>query len=512
MTDLNSEHKSCPYCNKEIKIAAIKCRYCKKYLENKSKNLLLILIIGVVFFLIYAVFGDFNFTQHADKNLPYSVLLNRFRNFEEAKDFVSKVKKHGDVDPYIVPRRLGSNGIWNEVHSGALKNKEQAKQLQESLYQKGILTSGVRNYNDYKNSLVDRKKLKAEESKENYNPPSQSRPQLGKETDDLIRMFPVNTDYEVEEVYLVSIPEDASKESQNQCLKSIDLELLDSHLPLGMRKQAITKEARPFGFALYRDPVDGSRAWVVSGILKNPSIPSEFLSNFENELESHAKNPGNKFDILIGGVSYSGKYFIRRDSENQEILAYMKENSGIGHFYLFSQTERDWSKVRSFIQTANSSDGLLTYKQVREHIYTLPKLELPGERFFFYALNRLTENYANIKGNADWAERMVGHWQATGLYLGPHDITSYEYFDLAYYSQAHHIYEDLYLKPGSLYSKYLGNDIEINGHKGRWVQTGLLGGVSEVNYRIGKDIVAADSFFTYMDKNELIERAKKLQL
>ncbi len=448
---------------------------------------------------------------------PHSLYLGRFRKKPEAEAYAGRVQKLVQEWPVVVSRKQDRLGIWHEVHLGAVADKRELEPWRAKLEHWGITVKEVRDYAKYSNSLLGAKN-------NDWKAPMRSavkavKPALGKPLESLLGLFP-GADAAVVEA-LIMADFSAATLTSDPVLFDLTLEaqIPDERLPLGLSLATLRQDTDRFAVAHFLDPLADQRAWVLAGFFKHLTNDSALWAELRQKIVAQGAKDAKPLTLLVNGTELQGERFEKKTGDQSKIYMLLREPKDQGRFYAacIDAAKDPTGALQRWTETAGVGDGLWARPEVKEQLQALPRKNAQGEALFLFTLYRLTPHYAQARGGSQWAERMVGQWNATGTYATPDGIASYNYFDLADTDQAKEIYEGMYLNThAGPMAKLLGMEIKIRGQMGRYIPDMSEGGIinREVNGRIGRYIVALDhaSASKPLEREELVKRLEKLQL
>lgn len=125
--------------------------------------------------------------------------------------------------------------------------------------------------------------------------------------------------------------------------------------------------------------------------------------------------------IDLSGVLYedSGNYYFTGVNERKNLYIYMEA-------FDFS-----YDDFLAFLTGCVSDSALEYYPQIKKNLFVLPVNNTYYPRTFLgYAVEKIKNNYANERNNADWAVQTVGHWMSQGIFESNGKLLSVKFFDL----------------------------------------------------------------------------------
>lgn len=183
------------------------------------------------------------------------------------------------------------------------------------------------------------------------------------------------------------------------------------------------------------------------------------------------------------------------------------------YIYIGQSSRTDDTDMEQILASIRTDDGgLEAYDEFHNTFDTISDEQQEGDTFLGYYTDKLDWSYARSKGNAEWARKMVGHWQASSFFHNKSKGTwCFALFDLTSKTKGDYIYANLYRN--GFDSDYLRT---IYGTKGVAVwQQPWYGAryLTEVNFGIARYVVAIgptnlDADYTERD---LVVRAEDLQ-
>lgn len=125
--------------------------------------------------------------------------------------------------------------------------------------------------------------------------------------------------------------------------------------------------------------------------------------------------------IDLTGVLYDdgGNYYFTGVNEKKNLYIYMEA-------FDFS-----YDDFIGFLSNCVSASALEYYPQIKKNLFVLPANNTYSTRTFLgYAVEKVKNNYANERNNADWAVQVVGHWMSQGIFESYGKQLSVKCFDL----------------------------------------------------------------------------------
>lgn len=228
---------------------------------------------------------------------------------------------------------------------------------------------------------------------------------------------------------------------------------------------------------------------IVDKILATGNYEEETKTPFE--YQAYQKLNGYVASFILKNTKRS--YYIFTDEAGEYV-------------YMAQSAKNKDGDMFEFIGEIGKSEGLVMYDEFYNSFYTISNEMEEKETFLGYYMDKLTWSYAESKGYADWAKKMVGHWEST-MYFGNEDkgCWFYSLFDLLSETQGQRIYNTLYR--GSLDKNCLRT---IYGEQGAAIRD-YWGDLTEVNFGCGRYVVALSPLGVFSER-DLIIRAEELQL
>ena len=129
--------------------------------------------------------------------------------------------------------------------------------------------------------------------------------------------------------------------------------------------------------------------------------------------------------------------------------------------------------------------------------------------FICFTTEKITSKYARERRNADWAKKIVGHWNSTAhFYSDKRRSYVVSFFDLLIENQVDYIYKTLYIDAQSKSSKSF--EVNVNdkigiSFKGKYPV--------ELSYPSGRHIiVTANLNYGKLKLDDLVEVCESIQL
>ena len=378
---------------------------------------------------------------------PFSILVQKNKNEEDAKKTNERLHEKS-VDSYIVKKYNDDELFSFDVHAGAFATEAETKTAQEELSKKGICDTEIANYEDFKdevknyNDVVQREVVQYESGNEKI-PDS-----IPKNVVHILNEFPVNKNFQVEEIFIWDFDAIGSE-------KKTDFEN-------DMFTQFLSTENGVSAASLvhYKDSLYGNDIVIVIAEIDDRDFENK-INDFENdETEIIHEQFALRKNILNAKIKQDGNAItlIGLNEKKNLFVGMIANNFSLDDFKLF-------------IKSGYKDSSLLVFPEIRKTLFILPHVSQEHNRnFLFFHASKVGDDYVALKGYADWAQKIKGHWDASGYYRDENKIISTSFFDLEYDFAAKEAHQ-LFTNAHALYETASNHRDYINGEEAWYVET-----------------------------------------
>lgn len=299
---------------------------------------------------------------------PYSILVRSYKEEQAAVNDKERLAKN-DIDAYVLKTFDDSSYFSFNLHTGAFKDEKDGLDLQNKLADLGIEDTKISNYEDIiddiekYNEMIENNEISYDTG--SYTIPSSFSPWIKK----CITQFPINKDFQIEEIMLFDIDNINATKSEVEDLDFIKDTYLEE-----------TENTDKIQFAIVNDVLDCT-------ISKNDNT-----------------------DYYLYGINPSQNMFVAMISK-----------------------DFDENQFMAFINNISNDSNLLVYPQLRKNLLVLPEKNDSVQRdFLYFTLSKVGDDYARERGYSNWSVPIVGHWRAASYFYQNDNRFSLAFFDMDY--------------------------------------------------------------------------------
>lgn len=343
---------------------------------------------------------------------PYSVLVSSYKEQTRAERYMRRLLKQ-DINAYVVKTYDEENLFTFDVHAGVFETEEETKELQEKLEEIGITDTKVSKYDDFSEKMNNYNRMVEEKRISTFDGAATIPTVFNKQVENCINLFPVN---DTKQIIALSVFDYYNIRNTGGAIEQF--ESLDDFVVYGYRSKAAI-------LAMYHDDFNNKSTAVYmeyndDSIYSDVEIPEGETQTFSAKGETYTCT------LWQDGSDYK---LIGRNANNSILI----KITGFG------------SDKTAFLDFLNGSfnDVLLTSdSQVKRSLLLLPDDNLQVFRnFTAFMLYQVESDYADEKGNVDWAKALVGHWQTTAYFSQSANDFTIDFFDLDYEPNAERVHK-----------------------------------------------------------------------
>ena len=453
-----------------------------------------------------------------DENTPYALEIKEVRSIFKAEDIIKRTNNFG-INSYIVAEKK-DDGIWYRILCGAEKNLENIEKYKKTILKKISLNDlRIINFQNLEGNIIENYAQKKKEIKK----VKTSKPGLPEKIFDVINKFPDDNNFIVKKFFIINSPD-----SVKDLKKFRTAYKLKHDLPRGIYLKSLMKKSECIAEVIYEDNLFNDQVTIdIIKLKKQHNIKldnkntASFFPNSENQLkiadyfaelilETGKYSFEDKVKISVSSFQkFNGYKVTIKPSKRKEVYrTYFILVSEDLNYVVFSQsTEKTEKEINTIFKTFGKSDGLNSYMEFYNTFYKLP-VNLTDD-FICFTTEKITSKYARERRNADWAKKIVGHWNSTAhFYSDKRRSYVVSFFDLLIENQVDYIYKTLYIDAQSKSSKSF--EVNVNdkigiSFKGKYPV--------ELSYPSGRHIiVTANLNYGKLKLDDLVEVCESIQL
>lgn len=378
-----------------------------------------------LFYVFFCCLSIFLFGCEADTHFsekePYSVMVQRYRNYLDAENTLERVREKG-LNAYIVSNNSPEEGQWYSILISAAPDLEpmmEQKIKYEDNY--GLKELKIVNYNKLKDSFLPIRARDKSGSKT-----TALRPGVGFEVHDLIRELPSSTYYRPVAMKLFHSSDSINIEKLSP-IKKIQMDF-----PRGISQTSLIKNSEAIAEVVYEDDLSYQRLTVQMISLKTDNVYGDSINYFfskkildTREYEVEEMNP-----LSFGGKLGLEGYMVNITPRPNRLKRYAVLMDSKKQFIVFLQSETNNEQaMKDFLNLIGETSGLQNYASFHNTFYTLPRT-LPLDdhlAYFELELQRDLEGSIGLLREGQYKSRFVMNTKGKGTW----EILLYTMSDLA---------------------------------------------------------------------------------
>ncbi|MBR5646510.1 MAG: SPOR domain-containing protein [Treponema sp.] len=343
---------------------------------------------------------------------PYSVLVSSYKEQTRAERYMRRLLKQ-DINAYVVKTYDEENLFTFDVHAGAFETEEETKELQKKLEEIGITDTKVSNYEEFAEKMDNYNKIVENSKISTFDGVTSIPTVFNKQVESCINLFPVN---DTKQIIALSVFDYYNIRNTGGAIEQF--ESLDDFVVYGYRSKAAV-------LAMYHDDFNG----------KSTAVYMEYN---DESLYSDIEIPEGEAAIYSSkGQTYN--CILWQDGTNYKLIGRNENNSILIKITGFGC---DKGEFLEFLQGSFNDTALISDPQVKRSLLLLPDDNLQVFRnFTAFMLYQVESDYAEEKGNVDWAKALVGHWQTTAYFSQSANDFTIDFFDLDYEPNAERVHK-----------------------------------------------------------------------
>lgn len=489
-----------------------------------KKILIIIAIVlvvgGSIPTIIFLLPGTKTFTE----SKPLALIITEVRSFYHAEDIMTRLDEMG-LKPYIVAIDDSmEGGKWYKILIGAEKDPALIDKLRRELEEKYCFKNLVlTDYTKIKGTIIKFNKKKIGETKVI----DTAKPSIQNAVYDVMAKFPNTNMFFVKKLVVWDCPSDGNGEI-----------IGEPDLPRGIKGENVLIEGNIFCEAIYEDNICGDQVTLdilklrpleeriqIYKIINKKKIPfdstysvSEKFADMILASGKYITEQKTSYFVDTNGVYLTGfKVLIEPKSGYQRTYLILTDEKQ-EYLYITQSTGKTDIELKQILCLIGKGNGMVDYREFHNLFFCLPNKLIDEDYFVSLELKKVGWDYAQAKGNALWAKKIVGHWSVKSAYYCPAKGDYYYLiFDLLTPDKADYIYNTLYTK-----DKEEEQKLVINGNRGFYIELYYF---SEVNFSNSRYVFATngkteedwyDSYYgrksLIFTKEDLMKRAELLQL
>ena len=412
---------------------------------------------------------------------PYSILVRSYKEEQAAVNDKERLAKN-DIDAYVLKTFDDSSYFSFNLHTGAFKDEKDGLDLQNKLADLGIEDTKISNYEDIVddiekyNEMIENNEISYDTG--SYTIPSSFSPWIKK----CITQFPINKDFQIEEIMLFDIDNINATKSEVEDLDFIKDTYLEE-----------TENIHAVSLAKYKDDLFNNEVSVFIAVGDNGTFVPKETENTDkiqfaivNDVLDCTISKNDSTDYYLYGINPSQNMFVAMISK-----------------------DFDENQFMAFINNISNDSNLLVYPQLRKNLLVLPEKNDSVQRdFLYFTLSKVGDDYARERGYSNWSVPIVGHWRAASYFYQNDNRFSLAFFDMDYDYNASRIHN-------MFMSEKKNIDINENNHPSTLEDTNSwyinLLDSNELSFSTKSYIIAVGSE-NNLSENDLIDTSRELQI
>lgn len=378
------------------------------------------------------------------------------------------------------------------MHSGAFDSPEEAEPLQEKLEELGIEDTKIADYEEEKEKVQKYDEI-IKTQPVSYDFGNNEIPDIySVPVANIIRQFPINKNFALENLMIFDFD---NLRSMDEKLPSLD-EVSDI---IGS-----SENLHAVSIASYKDDLFNKDVKIFIFSSDENALPD--ILDLKKDFQEDALPEKNE-DFKIQDMKFQLKDGILNSlifkSDEDYIFFGVNEKRNLA--VLMSTEDFSESQFEEFLNNFENDSSLLIYPQIRRTLLVLPKKTEIERKFLSFTLEKVDDSYAELKGYADWAIPIVGHWNAEAIFNQEYEIASVSFFDLDYdynAKQVHQMFMDDHITSETSHASTVKNAdswfVEVSSkHR-------------EVSFSTKSYIIAVGSYD--LDEEDLVQLSDELQI
>lgn len=418
-------------------------------------------------------------------NLPYSVKIRSYKEETLATNAKNRLEALPIDTPYIEKTYNDGDFSFN-LHSGSFATESEAENLQEKIANLGINDTELSNYDDTLPLMQNYDNI-IQASPVVYNAGEASVPTIfSPHIVNFIKQFPINRNFIIDNIIIADMD---NIESVYDLPQNSELDLLTSMLPENAKIHALA-------ICLYRDDI----------FSKNINVMA--LQSDSGAFDKLTQNTNSTQDImpimLPGG---SSNFIVKKTGNDWLLLGCNKEKDTL---ILLQAKDFSETQFKAFIDNIENDSSLLVLPQIRKSLLILPD-KMPGieNKFLYWTLDKVNWQYAQERGQAEWARQIVGHYCSSGYFKQDDKDLNIGFFDLDYNYNAQNTH-NIFKADHSIIDTDTNHALPIYDTEG-WYISNFNG--NEISFASLSYIIAVDSGESErLTETQLLEVAKNLRI
>ncbi|MCQ2241985.1 SPOR domain-containing protein [Treponema sp.] len=417
---------------------------------------------------------------------PFSVHIQTYREEQTAENDRQRLAEK-DIDAYVLKKLDKKEAIKFDLQAGAFKTAEEAKVLEEQLEAMDLPNLEITDYNDYADELsefddvITRREVTFDNG---INEIPDSVPETVKVC---LNQFPVNENFQIKAVKIFDL---VNLKEKN---RTEGFEFAEKNIP-----ENFAKDTSALSYVEYVDNLFKKEVIVLVAINENSSYENFFIEGQENFVitETDFDLPYGKLHSFITQV---GKDFmIQGITEDKKMYVQMLMPG-------FTKEE-----MIAFVENSYSDSSLLFYPQIRKSLCIIPDKGDGDNSFLWFNFSQVDESYAENKDYADWALKIVGHWESKFFICHKDETVSVSLFDLDYDYNAKEVHKIFMDEKNEMPETYGNHYVSVNEQDGWYLENFRN---NELSFSQKSYIIAADSESgSTIQENELKSLVDQLKI
>lgn len=411
---------------------------------------------------------------------PYSVLVRSYKYAQFAENDSGRLKELG-FDSYLVNTFDDTAFFSFDIHVGAFASRAEAQELQEQFTEAGILDTEVSDFKDIEAKIRRYDEVISAENVTFDDGQSALPTGLPASVEKLVRQFPANKDFPIQEISIV----DYESYQLSETKPDISAAILKA---IGNERGVHSALLATYRDELYRKSVS---VFFVNAEL---FVFDEPLGEVET-MQFGARS--GVFDCNL--YETDGELMLCGENLSERLFVQIKT--------------KDFTKEEfiSFLIDSFNDSSLELYPQMRRTFFVLPDENPAVQRdFICFDFKKVDENYALDRGNAAWAQPIVGHSLAKSYYSERYSLVCLGFYDLDYNFNAKSVHEHFMSSKNTSDISDRNQGVTVNGVDGWYLMNATQ---KEVSFSTKSYVIAVDTEpGSALEKDDLVSFGKELKI